>query len=323
MTTMQRTEIQQTLFRLGYYDGPIGASVLDTNFRDDLKRFQRDEGIPADGLYGPQSESKLLPYYQKLEGVEGTGTLPDDFSMRRWHLTHYYIGEEARWPADQAKVPMKDPKGNKLADVPYRCFSEATLEGTTKLKDGRLLNVAGSSGSTTNPATSPCDPAVFKPVFDFAKSQGWIPDKPGYAGIACDSEGTKAIRSRNFGQITPGPHGYPVIRKQECLPWQTLAADIGLLAKHDPKWKGLGGICSPGTRVFILEYLGVALPDGSKHDGWFVVNDTGGGIYGAHYDVFVGFKSLYAKGLQTPGRAHVWYEGIEARVPMNYTYGLA
>lgn len=321
-TTLSSVAVQQTLFRLGYYDGSIGTSMLDSNLRDDLMRFQRDEGITSDGWYGPQTEGKLMPYYQKIESIEANGSLPATFSMRRWRLTHYYIGEEARWPADQPKVTMRGPKGNFVASVPYMCFSEAALEGTTKLNDGRLINVCGTEGSSANPAYLPCDSNEFKPVFDYAKGQGWIPTRPGYAGILCDSEGTKATYSRNFTMVTPGAHGYPVCAGIECIPWKTLAADIGLLSKHDPKYKGLGGVCPRGTKVFILEYVGATLPDGSKHDGWFTVNDTGGGIYGAHYDVFVGTKSVYAKGPQTKNLAHVWFDGIEGKLSMNYNYGM-
>jgi 3D (Asp-Asp-Asp) domain-containing protein len=73
--------------------------------------------------------------------------------------------------------------------------------------------------------------------------------------------------------------------------------------------------------VFILELAGVRLPDGTTHDGWCTVNDTGGAIFGAHFDVFTGVKALAAK-VKIPSLAHVWFEGIEQRLPMNYGYGL-
>lgn len=318
-TTLSFPDVQDALFRLGYYDGSIGVSPLDPNFMDDLARFQKDVGFDeegCDGVYGPKTEKKLLPYFEQLAAVEAAGILPPGFSMRRWRLTNYYIGEEATWDRDQARVPMSDPDGKLIAEVPYRCFSEAAMEGTTRLTDGRLANVA------SRPAYRPCDPEVFQPVFEFAKDQGWLPDLAGYAGIACDSAGTRATQAKTFHLIHPGEHGFPVIARQECLPWKTLATDVGVLGRHDPAYKGLGGVCPRGTRVFILEYLGAVLPDGSTHDGWFVANDTGGAIYGAHFDVFVGFKSLYKQGPRTPSRAHVWFEGIEGRVETNYSYGL-
>ena len=63
------------------------------------------------------------------------------------------------------------------------------------------------------------------------------------------------------------------------------------------------------------------LPDGTTHDGWFIVNDTGGGIFGAHFDVFVGTRAL-RKQVKLPEFSQVWFAGIEQRIPPGYTYGL-
>lgn len=63
------------------------------------------------------------------------------------------------------------------------------------------------------------------------------------------------------------------------------------------------------------------LPDGTTHDGWFVVNDTGGAIFGAHFDVFTGSDAL-RKQVKVPAFGQVWFAGIEKRIPAGYTYGL-
>lgn len=44
-------------------------------------------------------------------------------------------------------------------------------------------------------------------------------------------------------------------------------------------------------------------------------------IFGAHFDVFSGSKAL-AKKANQPSRAHIWFEGVEDRLPMDYAYGL-
>jgi hypothetical protein len=109
------------------------------------------------------------------------------------------------------------------------------------------------------------------------------------------------------------------------VPLRTLAADIGHIKykKVDPKWKGNGGLVPPGTHVYIKEYDGLRLPDGTIHDGWLVVNDTGGGIFGAHFDLFVGTLALLkGREVKLPEFGQVWYEGIEQRIPPGYTYGL-
>jgi membrane-bound lytic murein transglycosylase len=110
-------------------------------------------------------------------------------------------------------------------------------------------------------------------------------------------------------------HGIPLV------PFRTLAADIGRYKKSEPSWKGKGGLVPPGTRVYIREYDGIQLPDGTRHDGWFVVNDTGGGIFGAHFDVFVGTRAL-RKQMKLPPVGTVWFPNIEQRIPPGYDYGL-
>ncbi len=71
--------------------------------------------------------------------------------------------------------------------------------------------------------------------------------------------------------------------------------------------------------MYVKEYDGLLLPDGTTHDGWFVVNDTGGGIFGTHFDVFVGTRAL-RKQLKLPESGQVWFAGIEQRIPPGYTY---
>jgi hypothetical protein len=301
-------DVQAYLAALGYYDGDFDGDYQDANYRDDLRRFQRDYGLTADGWYGARTEAVLKPLADKLRHrPDGLG------SCRRWQLTTYWVGDAKAWSG--AFVPMKNPRGELIASVPAPAFAEAALEGVTRLLDGRLAGVA-------HPAYSPCDPAVFKPVYEIAQRNGWLPEKPGYAGIQLSGDGSRAASSRNFDIRKSGPKGWPVEAKGiECDPFRTIAADNGALPKHDPAFKGKGGVVPAGTRVWILELVGMRLPDATTHDGWCTVNDTGGGIYGAHFDVFTGTRSN-AKNARIPARAHIWFEGIEGRLPMNYSYGL-
>ncbi len=86
--------------------------------------------------------------------------------------------------------------------------------------------------------------------------------------------------------------------------------------------EGQRRLVPPGTRVYIKEYDGLGLPDGTTHDGWFIVNDTGGAIFGAHFDVFTGTRAL-RKRLELPEFGQVWFAGIEQRIAPDYTYGLS
>lgn len=63
------------------------------------------------------------------------------------------------------------------------------------------------------------------------------------------------------------------------------------------------------------------MSDGTAHDGWWMANDTGGGIFGAHFDLFVGTTTM-AKLNPVPNRAHVWFDGCENKLGDNYSYGL-
>lgn len=307
---MTSEEVQRGLLALGYsveVDGDLSSS----EFRADLKNFQRDCRLTQDGIWGNQSEGKLK---ELLSVLAQYGPTQGFKRCHRWHNTYYYVTREADYKQVN-QVPVVQPDGKKLSDVPAYFFASMALEGSGKLSDGTILNVA------TNPSYRPCDSKIFQPVFDLAKRNGWIPNKAGYAGIRTD--GSKATHSRCFHKVKLGPKGYPIERDGiELDPFRTLAADTGRLSKHEPKFKGKGGVVPTSTRVFILEFAGKDLPDGTVHDGWFVVNDTGGGIYGCHFDVFTGSVG-WAKAFKPwPSRAHIWFEGVEDKLDINYNYGL-
>lgn len=40
--------------------------------------------------------------------------------------------------------------------------------------------------------------------------------------------------------------------------------------------------------VFIPETVGMTLPEGGTHDGYWYISDTGGGVRGSHIDLFTG-----------------------------------
>ncbi len=315
---MRIREVKSALGRLGYYAGVLDDDYLDPIFRADLKRFQLDMNLKDDGWYGVKTEAALAPLVHALS--VGPGQLRGDgytARCRRWKITQYYVGDVGSWGpgATDDLVPMRTPAGELLATVRARAFAEAALEGATKLIDGRIVGVA-------NPAYGAADPVVFRPVYEFAMRNGWIPDKPGYAGIALSPDHLRVTGARNFELRRTGPKGWPLERSGiECDPFRTVAADLGVLPRHDPQFMGKGGVVPVGTRVWILELVGKRLPDGTIHDGWCTVNDTGGGIYGAHMDLFTGTRAL-SQQVRVPSRAHIWFNGIEARIPMSYSYGL-
>jgi 3D (Asp-Asp-Asp) domain-containing protein len=46
-----------------------------------------------------------------------------------------------------------------------------------------------------------------------------------------------------------------------------------------------------GSILFIKETVGLLLPDGSRHDGYWYASDTGGAIKGKRIDLFTGYSS--------------------------------
>jgi 3D (Asp-Asp-Asp) domain-containing protein len=77
---------------------------------------------------------------------------------------------------------------------------------------------------------------------------------------------------RAIGPFGDGVPGYKLV------PWRTVAVNPKTLAY--------------GTLLFIPEAVGQKLPDGTIHDGYFFVADTGSPkkIYGNHIDFFTGFS---------------------------------
>ncbi|CAN7370728.1 3D domain-containing protein [Phenylobacterium sp. LjRoot219] len=46
-----------------------------------------------------------------------------------------------------------------------------------------------------------------------------------------------------------------------------------------------------GSILFIRETVGLKMPDGSQHDGYWYASDTGGAIKGRRIDLFTGFNA--------------------------------
>ena len=66
------------------------------------------------------------------------------------------------------------------------------------------------------------------------------------------------------------------------VPMRTLAVDPTVIPRR--------------TIVFIAETVGLPLPNGGKHDGYWYASDTGGAIKGKRIDLFTGEGSRSMKG---------------------------
>lgn len=274
----------------------------------------------------PRASSSRLP---TLPGLGAGSTPPSDASAyRKFRLTTYHVVNQADEPTGTVRIPILDDRGHVIAEGSPEFFAKLSLEGTGRLLDDRLVNVSGRKVTVSHD--------VYAPVLEYHRTayakgdrkrleRGLKPVSTLYSGL--EMVGGRVVRALAFHIVDTSKRGvgYGKARGVPYVPFRTLAADIGTSRydRVDPTWKGKGGLVPPGTHVYIKEYDGLSLPDGTTHDGWFIVNDTGGAIYGAHFDVFTGSQALRKQmGSKLPRFGRVWFSGIERRIPGGYTYGL-
>lgn len=326
---------QQSLF------GQFG--VLDAATRNALVDFKTARGLGSDSSLDPATRLALTSALVALASAPGTSrpsansdaslnlgaslTPPTDpNAYRKFRLTTYHVVDQGDAPTGAVRVPIFDENGRKIAEGSPTFFAKLSLEGTARLSDRRLINVTGK--------TVPVNHTDYADVLAYhnqayakrnkkRREQGRGPVSTKYSGIVVQNG--RVVRALAFHEVPRSKlgAGYGIHRGIPLTPFRTLAADIGhtKYASVEPKWRGKGGLVPPGTRVYIKEYAGLKLPDGTLHDGWFIVNDTGGAIFGAHFDVFVGTLALRRQ-VQLPEFGQVWFQGIEQRIPKGYAYGL-
>lgn len=303
-------DVEKALAILGYDLKPKdGQNAVQRALHD----FQIDKGISA------RNDKSLLKTQRELFGLVERLNNADrrPVAMRRlsrFRLTHYYVTNESDY-ANRPVIPVLTKTGKQIAMVNPNFFISMSIEGTGKLRDGRLINVTGSRISVLG-----------KPEYDHLKEthsyntlqkKGWL----WKAGLRMQDEQIISVLTFHIVEKDKIGIGYGVQRGIPYQPFRTLAADIGRMKRSEPKYKGKGGLVPAKTHVFILELAGAKMPDGTIHDGWCLVNDTGGAIFGAHFDVFTGSKTL-KKQVKLPNIGHIWFNKSEDRCPPSYKYGL-
>jgi hypothetical protein len=317
--------------------------LLDTRTKEALSYFKSERGLGFNATLDTATRAALADALQRRASTPsspvpvvkpnsrpklGMGVKPptDPKAYRKFRLTTYHIVDQSELPTGTVRVPIYSDKGQKIAEGSPQFFAQLSLEGTARLMDGRLINVTGKS--------IPVSHEEYAEVLAYHRKAYAKRDKKlheegkkitptTYSGIVV--ENNRIVRALAFHEVPASQRGvgYGILRGIPLVPFRTLAADIGHVKhkKAEREWKGKGGLVPPGTHVYIKEYNGLQLPDRTRHDGWFIVNDTGGGIFGAHFDVFVGTPRL-RKQVKLPEFGHVWFAGIEKRIPPDYTYGL-
>jgi 3D (Asp-Asp-Asp) domain-containing protein len=253
-------------------------------------------------------------------------------AFRRWYITPYHMAAEPD-ASGEPRVPVLTLGGEVIAEVPAGLFAEMALTGRGRLRDGRLLTGDGWRSPAGHDYT-----AVLAVHLRRYPENHKYHDQTRVSGISLVDGDVKTVRAYAVVPAAKAGVGYGVLRGISLEPFKTLAADIGGFESSDPRYRGRWsdslkryvvvngktGLVPTGTRVYVRQLDGGLLPNGERHDGWLVVNDTSSRIHGAHFDVFVGEKR-YGEPLMalTGGRfVDVWFDGIEARVPAGYDYGL-
>ncbi len=324
---------QQSLF------GQFG--VLDATTREALVTFKSERGLGTDAILDAVTRAAIADALAQRGSVPsapvpvvtpsglpklGAGVTPpaDPNAYRKFRLTTYHVIDQREVPTGSVRVPIYDDQGHKIAEGSPAFFAQLSLEGTARLTDGRLINVTGKKVPVSHDEYAEVlayHREAYAKRDKKRREEGKEPTPTTYSGIVV--ENARVVRGLAFHEIPASRRGigYGLLRGIPLVPFRTLAADIGRTKMAEPRWKGKGGLVPPGTHVYIKEYNGLRLPDGTTHDGWFVVNDTGGAIFGAHFDVFVGTRAL-RKQVKLPEFGQVWFAGIEHRILPGYTYGL-
>lgn len=297
---MNVTEMQNKLIKLGYTITNT-TDTINQETKIALKMFQKDVGLLSDGIFGKKTESILESLSTTKENE------PNNVQrFSRFFVTSYMVASENDY-GNHKSIPVKTTDGKILATVDPYFFCNMSLEGTGKLEDGRILNVTGDWIDA---------PAIVKKeVLPISKSM--FGDKYQYGGI-----NATATRYLSFKEMDSEMYPWGVgVANTPLELWKTLAADLGTGKRSDPKFKLSGGLVPLNTDVYIKELDGLSLPDNTIHNGWCKVGDTGSGIYGAHFDWFVGTKKLQ-KQIKRNNILHVWFDGIESKIPSDYNYGI-
>lgn len=175
-------------------------------------------------------------------------------------ITRYYLIDQSSYP-DVPTIPMIDTKGNVLATVDANMFAAAALEGSVKLKDGRVLNVSG----------------------------GWVPAPPACVNVLKHIADTTYSGHYNYVGLSGG--------LTQIVSWVVSPTHWGIGAHHSaPLYPFFTCAVDPhvfplGSTLYVPGLVGVQLPTGQTHNGYLWAIDVGGAIKGAHIDFFTGTKT--------------------------------
>lgn len=144
---------------------------------------------------------------------------------------------------------------------------------------------------------------VCESVYDACLMQGTCRLKTEQGAVLINVAGKVASEYR-FSKVQNKNCRFGFGGKSSCLdPFHSVAADLS--------------IYKLGQVIYIPSVVGVALPDGTRHEGYFIVRDSGGNIKGhGRFDFFTGFLGRSQNPFSSIGfedkNTHVHYYVVEA-----------
>lgn len=280
------SEIQQLQLQLLHSGYNIGQTLADGDFgpktKAALQLFQKDHGLNPDGVFGPKTKAAVNKYC-----TVGPNEPPNVKHLSRFLVTSYMSAAEVD-SGNNKVIPVMSDNNKLLATVDPQFFANLSLEGTGKLNDGRVLNVTGKYVTA---------PQIVKNVL-LPVCKQMFGNKYKYGGVNADA--TKYLAFKVLGPQFPWGVG---VKNEPLKLWISLAADLKLIPF--------------GTKVYIKELDSMTMPDGTIHDGWCQVDDTGSAIKYNQFDFYCGTKT-FMKQLHKFDVLHIWFEGSEDKFPANY-----
>jgi 3D (Asp-Asp-Asp) domain-containing protein len=327
-----RAALEGAGFRwLGDKDPPhfdyVGAGSVDMRGKDVLA-FQRlwnrnhpEDVIGEDGKYGAETQSRLAKSpaagfpigpdagCKALElAPTGDGSREALRYLNNVTTSEHFPGEGCTTGADASHTDVNACLQSGAVCEPFWC-DLADLRDPT------------CSGSTVKPTVSePSPPPTESPkcseLGKFQLTYYYIAIESDFDGMAAepmyDKSGALLAMAPTKFVKAARMNGTGKTRDGRALNWvgKCPHSDYGCFRVLDPKFpNGVGkagrnldpyqsiavdpSVIPLGTRVYAKELVGVALPDGTTHDGWLLADDTGGRILGQHIDFFVEGRAAY------------------------------
>jgi|GEM_PF-577422 len=142
--------LQAKLADLGYYDGEIDGKIGPKS-KAAIKKFQKDQGLTPDGIYGPKTESAIEREYKEKEKKKGKWAIPlgQEIETRKEMIktetkeNFFKLEKELAFEIIESMgVEITPEEKEQIKKVPTRSLSSflAYCRGLDHLDEGRYEN---------------------------------------------------------------------------------------------------------------------------------------------------------------------------------------